>query len=1098
MLQFVLGTAGSGKTWYVRNLIADKVKSGENGILLLVPEQNNYESERAMLRLLGSASSDVVEVSSFTSLARNLAAICGSDALRVADDGIKLLMMGRAVNSVKNGLKMLGKSGASRTLCEKLLEFHTELKRSDVSADKLLRASTKLNGAVSSKISDISVILGAYEGLLANRFSDPLDDLVKLGENLNTVSYFSGRTVVIDAFKGFTEQQYKIISHILRQAKEVYITVCADSLEDKSEGTGIFANNKAAAAHLLMLAHKDSVKVAPPITVSYDYRFNNTVIRSVEQVLCGKQAGETVGGELTVCACSSAYDEADYIARTVKKLVRTQGYRYRDFAVVARDMTEYRNLLCDAFERYGVACFSDMRTDAGSLSLFRYVLGIAYCAVYGIKNDIIMQCIKSAVSGFTVEQAAMLDNYALIWNIKSSSWKEEWTQNPNGLDEQLDTELLKQINRLRERAVEPIIKLAESLISRNARTVCKCIYDILVAVGADKSLSRLADEFESRNDFYSADIHRQSYSALMECLDNAVRVFDGEECDKHELYDMLEILLTSCDIGSIPDKIDEVVIGSADRIRAGNPKVTFIIGANYSLFPKPIGKGGLLSLAERRRVINVGIDIPDFERNIAVDEQFYIYSALSTPSERLLITYHTSSVSGDKSMPAEFIEKLFRAIPEARLTKSSESETDRFEGVLPSVELVCTEQYRQYAQSLKTQLLQRGISAGSISLNGPTAADAAITSDNAIRLFGSSIRMSASKAETYAHCPFSYFCQFGLSAKPLRTAELDVMRRGTLVHYVLEKSVKMHGRAISELEPKQRMSEISELLHEYADMALGGYSKLDKGFLFLLDRIALLLDRLLSRLGEEMAQSDFTPDRFELKIGGDEVAAVNIPLDYGSLSLTGYVDRVDIFTVDQKTYVRVVDYKTGSKKFDLSDIFYGMNMQMLIYLFAVVASDIYKNPVASGVLYMPSARPIHTADRRIDENELSSLDDEKLRMNGLLLDDKTSLAAMEKDGLGRFIPYKQKAGRSVQWIADSSAFSELEKQVKKLLMEAGNSIHSGKIGANPIDSTGTNACKYCDYASVCLRDADMPHETVVKLKLSEALIKLSGGDENGI
>lgn len=449
-------------------------------------------------------------------------------------------------------------------------------------------------------------------------------------------------------------------------------------------------------------------------------------------------------------------------------------------------------------------------------------------------------------------------------------------------------------------------------------------------------------------------------------------------------------------------------------------------------------------------------------------------------------------------MPAEFIGKLTEGIEQVVKTVSSQTEEDKFEGVLPSVELVSTEKYRHYAHSLREQLHDRGISASAISLDGPTAHAAFLSSENAHRLFGDNIKMSASKAETYARCPFSFFCEFGLAARPMRAAELDVMRRGTLVHYVLEKSVRTHGRGLSQLTDAERMSEISALLHDYADRTLGGYDSLDKGFLFMLDRIALLIDRLLSRMVDEMTVCDFTPDRFELKIGGDEVDAVIIPLDDGSITLTGLIDRVDIYSADGRTYIRVVDYKTGSKRFDLSDIFYGMNMQMLIYLFAVVSSGIYPNPIPAGVLYMPSKRPIHTSDRSVDDKSLLNLDDDALRMNGLLLDDDVALRAMEKDGAGRFIPYYPNNKRATSYITDRTAFDNLKGEVNRLLHTIGQSIHNGRVCASPTDSAGTDACKYCEYNSVCLRDPEAPHESVAKLKLSEALLKLSGGDNGGI
>ncbi len=1091
MLNFILGTAGSGKTWYTRNLISQLVSDGKRGIVLLVPEQNNYESERSMLRLLGSAASDVVEVSSFTLLARNVAALCGTDATRQADDGVKQLIMGRAVRSVKNDLKLYGRVAMNKDFCKAIIDLHTELKRASVSSDKLLSVCSQLDGAISDKMSDLALIINTYEGMLSQRFSDPLNMLDRLEIDLQTVDYFKDRTVFIDAFKDFTEQQYAVISRILSQAKDVYVTICADKLEDQDDGVGLFSNNKATADRLYNIARSAKVGIAKPIIVNNDYRFNGTSIRAVEQLLRGESPEPTQGGQITICSCSIMYEESDYIARTVRRLVRTENMRYRDFAVIARDINEYQNALVDAFGHYNIPCFSDMRVDASSLTLFRFVLNALACSKSSIRNDNMLSFIKSPLSPLSIEEASELENYVLMWDKNGSKWLEEWTENPNGLEEDIDSKALERINNARKIVTEPILELKQKLSSGNIRAVCRAIYDLLVKVGADKTLAAIAKEHDSVGEFYLADVHRRSWDVLMASLDDAVRVFEDDNCDADEFYDMLEVLLNSGDIGAIPDRIDEVIIGSADRFRAGNPKVTFIIGANYTEFPKPTGKTGLLVPAERRRLNKCGIPVPDYEIKAAVDEQFYVYSALCSPSERLYITYHTSSVSGGQSVPSEFVRRISKGIDGVVTTNYSVSLIDRFEGVMPAVELVSSEQYSCYSDSLISQLSDRDIKAPDIN-SKLGVKPVSLSKENAIALFGSDIKMSASKAEVYAKCPFSFFCEFGVKARPLTTAKLDVMRRGTLVHYVLEKTVETHGKGLASLSPEQRREEISALLQEYANKTLGGYDSLDKTFLFMLERIALLIDFIVAHLGKEFEVCDFEPDCCELQIGSDDLPALTVELEEGSLVLTGLVDRLDVYEADGRKYVRVVDYKTGSKVFDLSDVFYGMNMQMLIYLFAVIGSNAYQDALPAGVLYMPSKRPIHTAK---DSSEAEAASNKDLRMNGLLVDDEISLAAMEHDLSGKFIPYNSNG--KIKNAIDADSFNKLKAIVIEMLKKAGDGIHSGRMDIMPTDAVDADACKYCEYKSVCLITEDQPHCQVEELSLIDAITKLNGGEIDG-
>lgn len=1089
MLRLVIGPAGSGKTYWIRNKIAQCVRDGEKKLALLVPEQNNYESERALLKLLGSACTDVVEILSFSRLAECVEQMCGHCALDTADDGVKMLLMGRAVQSVRSELTVYARSCDSPEFCQSVLNWIEECKRSGVTDTDLQVAAQNSGQALQDKTAELSRIIQTYEALLTARFRDPLDDLNRLTESLGQLDYFRGRKVFLDAFKGFTAQQFAVLDRILAQADEVYVSLCTDRLQDDEHGLGLFSNVKRTAQRLMDMARANGATVSAPVVLDSDVRFHGTLVARAERLLRGVSLGDSEGVEgLTVCSCANRYDEADYVARTIRRLVRTEGYRYRDFAVVARNIEEYHGMLIHAMERYRLPCFSDRRVDVDSLALVRFTANALSCAANGYPAESMLSYAKSVLSPLTVEEASELENYALLWKKRGKQWAEVWTENPNGLDDRFDRDRLEKINTLRARVVEPLEILSEALNTGSVLQICQSVYRFLTEIGADKRLAAYAAELEQKGDSYFADLHRRSWDKLMECLDKTVRALDSEPCGKAEYIHLFSMLMMSTDLGTIPDRLDEIVIGSADRIRLENARVVFLIGANYGEFPRPVRAGGLLSAKDRIRLIRGGLNISDYTREDAVDEQFIVYTSVTGASERLYLTYHTSSLKGETGTPSEFVRRICEQIPGTVRTTSQESETDRFEGILPAVELVCGEKYRCYAKSLQEQLTERnGRESGLLDVLLSEKQTAALKPDTARRLFGTEIKLSASKAEVYSKCPFSYFCKFGIDAKPMKTAEYDALQNGTLVHYVLEHAVSSHGAGLGQLDAQQRRGEIAGLIREYADQTFGGYDKLDCEFLYLMERVAVVLDDIVRRIGGDFLQSEFTPDRFELQIGSEELEAIRVKISDGSVLLRGVVDRVDIYKADGKTYVRVVDYKTGSKKFDVSDLFYGINMQMLLYLFAVVDSDLYDNAECAGVLYLPSRREIKVSSRGASDQPEKA--DDELCMNGLILNDETVLKAMEPDGSGNYIPYFPHNARKKSSLAAKEDFARLEKQVFRVLAQIGENLHSGNIAVDPVDTKTGSACAYCDYRSVCLhREED--NRKAESYSLTAALEKL--------
>lgn len=1089
MLHLILGPSGSGKTYWLRHRIAESVAQGDAGLLLLVPEQNTYQSERAVLTLIGSASTDVAEVVSFTRLAE-MARDWGESGLDVAPDCVKIMVMRRAFRTVKGELRAYSRQENSPEFFRAVLELDEELHRSRITAESLRASADEVGGALSVRIRDLALLLSTYRAMLGKRFRDPLEDLDLLVSHLDHTRFFDGRMVFIDDFGTFTEQQFAVLERVLTQAKDVYVSLCTDGLDDPDGGMGLFSNIKRTASRLCRLAREHNVAVASPLVMEGLRRYRGSVIANVERMMRGDAVDlDCAGGSVTVCECLNSADETDFVARTIRRLVRCEGYRYRDFAVIARNMAAYQADLVNACERYRVPCFNDRRVGADSLALIRFVLNALDCAVRGYPAESVYPLIKSVLSPLSVEESSELEGYALLWNKRGRDWLSLWEDNPNGLEKERDEAALARIMASRDLVLRPVETLSSALKKNDPKASCRAVYDLLMTLKVNDRLAAYADRLDAEGDAYYADLHRRSWDVLMTALDNAVRALDGETCGPEEFYLLFSILLSASDVGAIPDRLDEVVVGSADRMRTGSPRVVFVIGANYGVFPATVRSGGLLSARDRRLLFLSDPDQPDYIREQSVRERFLAYVALTAPSESLYVTYSVASLEREKLSPSEFVGDLLnrlQGMSGLHFLHSGDTADDAFEGVLPAIERVCGER-QGLTDSLADQLRDRGDPRSGL-LNAPLRPNESFSVSPACaeQLVGADIRMSASRAEQYGKCPFSYFCKYALRAKPDQTVDFDASRSGTLIHDVLENILRDHVRDLDRLTADERRSEIERGIRRYADANFGGYDRLDVNFRYLLERVAVSLDAVLAHMIEELNDSEFRPEQFELSIGREGGPMLDVSVSGGTVRLVGSVDRVDVYRADGKTYIRVVDYKSGGKDFRLSDLLSGVNMQMLFYLFAVTDSGLYQDAEPAGILYMPVTRKSISRDDYSDDISRRKAKDERLRMKGLLLDDETPMRAMNAYGDSRYI---QISTRSNYNVVSASAMELIRSYILRRIVDLGERLHRGQFGADPLKLDTYSTCKYCDYRAVCRRD-DAVGRTLESLGTDDALNRM--------
>ena len=1120
MLQLILGRSGTGKTSMIYETLCDLAKQGRERLILLVPEQFSFESERALLRRLGPRLASHVQVLSFTRMAELVFRELGGLAGRRMDDATRFLLMSRAIEQTTDHLVLYNRAASEPGAVSTILSMVTEFKQCGIAPNQLEEAAAALDkGMLKRKTEELALIMQAYDSLTTgvtgespSGYIDPLDDLALLAKRLPESSIADGAYIFIDSFKDFTAPETEVIEVLIRQAKQVTVALCADTIADDTLGYGLFSQVIKTAARLREMAYQAGVPVAKIQYLGENKRTGSDALKALEAGLFQHRPKvlQQEAGEVVVAACSDIYQECDFAAREIRRLLRERSGRCRDFTIVARNLDDYRGILDAAMEKQEIPFIMDERTDIRTEPLAALIISALDAVTGGFSTDSLLSLMKTGLAGFSTHSASKLENYVLMWRINGGRWRTEWTWNPDGLAEKTDETTKKRLaylNLLRRRLVKPLERLRSSLYAQNAtgEDFSKAVYRYLLEVRADLLTRLRARRLDESGEPGLAERMARVWDIVMEILDRIAVIYQKTPCNPKRLAEIFGIAVSLVDLGSVPQSLDAVQIGAANRIRYSSPKTVFILGANEGVFPSYEGFGGILTDIERSRLIEMGLPLTNTADRAAVEERFFAYMAVCAPSERLIVSFVKQNAEGEPMAESVLVSSIKKTLPNCTLLDQpgemdAESERDAFE----QAALTWRRQEPKAAALRAIFKSREDYRARLLALRRAAYKKPAAFSDKktAQELFGRDILLSASRIESYYRCRFAYFCRYGLKAMPRRTADLDALAFGTLTHWVMEQVLPKYTEiGYHNIERGQVERDTGDAVMKYVEEYIGGLEDKPARFAALLNRLSRVAAALLWHVVCELRQSRFVPVDFELNVGGrpeegqPAIPPVILSLPDGSkVRVQGKIDRVDVYKRDEVSYVRVIDYKTGAKSFKLSEIVEGINVQMLIYLFAACQNggDRYGRTSPAGVLYLPAKLPVVQAERGQDSEKIGREQIRSLRMNGLLIDDPEIIGAMEKDIKGLFIPASLKSGggfKKHSSIASLKHFGLLKKRIDSLLIEMAQTLKSGDIAAYPAAGE-VEACKWCDYKTICGHEFADPVRFIEKRDNSEVLSAL--------
>ena len=1144
-LRFVLGRSGIGKTTYMLNEIKKRVQDYETSpVILLVPEQYSFEMEKNMSKLFQGEEKDKYLRSRVLSF-KTMSSIVFSKVGGLTDVNInssgKAMMIYKSIDRIASELKVYGKSSSQSGFVGSITDMISELKQYNVSPDMLENIAGEMeNETLRYKLMDIAKIYGEFEKNLHENYVDSQDMLTSLAAKLEQCDYFKDAYIYIDEFTGFTPNQYGILRVLLKQAKEVYISLTIDSLTQFTYSKNdAFSRTKYTFEKLYKIAVEEGVKIHTNINLNTEEvkRFKgNDELKHLEAFYHAYpyRKYEKKTEHIRINEFNNLYDEVEQVAKEIVHLVRNKNVRYKDITVATRELNRYDFLVKSIFKEYEIPNFIDSKREAKSNPIIVLILSALEMRNRRYSYETMFRYLKSGLIGVSEEDISLLENYVLQNGIKGKKWFEErwdYKVNPNYLAEESEFDLAQKerINETRDKVLEPIIKLQDKLKKPNktVREICIYVYEFLLDINIEETLENLINSFTEKGDLEIADEYSQVWQIVVDILDQMVELMGDEKISLDKFMKVISLGFDEYELGLVPPSMDQVLVSSIDRMKNANTKYLYLIGTTDGIFPLISKESGLLSDKDRETLGEKGVEVDIDSKTRTYEEQFLVYKALTYTSENLIISYPISDHEGKTLRPSIIISRLKKIFPNITmksyvlkdLDNSSERALEDITVKAPTfnelinaikefeirgeINPVYLDLYRYFLDDKEYKNKLEKVVSGLSYTNQVEKVER-----EKIKQLYENKNLSISKLERYAQCPFSYFIQYGLKAQERREYSFTAPDLGSFIHNILDifsKSLNKDKLNWHEIDDDYIKSRVSLIVDEMISKIPGFILNSSERYKYLAYRLKKMLVSAISIISMQIKQGNFEPVDYEVSFRKNgKYPPIKIILNDGEeITLVGQIDRIDELEKDDSKYIRIIDYKSGDKSINLTEVYYGLQLQLLVYLDAIIESDRNKkfNLKPAAILYNRIDNPIVKANEDQKDSIINEEILKKLRMNGLVLKDVDIIGEMDhalKDGERKtslVIPANfdknGNIGRYTKGVTEQE-FDILRQYVKHEVKELCERMVGGDISIIPCKSKNGTSCDFCTYSSICQFDSSIRGNmyTIINEKKDEEIIKL--------
>lgn len=1085
----IYGRKKCGKTEYCLD-VADMCVKNNKKCYFIVPEQFSLSCEKRITEKSGNRANLFVEVLSFTRLCDRVFKTSGAGQTKHVTKVGKILCMSRVLAAYSDNLTQYSANSDDVSFASEVVKATEEFSSYNITSSKIDRVIDDIrttDTALAEKLYDLSLLSTAYKSELKSAYGTDGEVFDRLIEILRKVDFFKDATVIIDSFYGYTPKELGVIREIMRSCESFYITFACGKDVKESTSNPIFQRSREAVFDIMNIADSLSKEFCE---IELDRPYNADDIGVIERnfsehaSLSGYINEKDGGGEqISIVRCRNSVDEAKAVASVIYTLISESDSdtRYSDIAVCARNLEAYDGIIDVFFEKSGIPFTYSHPEELLTKPIISYIItAIDFVTEWKMKD--LLGLMKTDLMPLSSHEIFLMETYLRTWDINGKkAFLSEWFMNPSGYVEGFsddDSKKLERINSLKDKLLEPLYKFYESIYGETECTfIAKAVYDLMLSTNYLEKMSCSDDE--------------RFWNLTVSALDEIVKVYGEDKMKPVYFSKLFSSVISEYSIRNIPEANDSVIIGAADLMRTEKVKYMFVLGCNNEYFPMQKKENGIFSDKEKSVLASNGILLSPPVVDSVYDEFFLAYNVFCEPTNGLYILYSETDLDGKalrKSVLCDAVSNMFEKNLEINYPFDDAVKNITTSQALFDDMYIGSEEFAEASRVVLSETFgAEKLYYDDYSFEN----DGFISEDSCKKYYGNVIRTSPSRFETYTRCRFSYFAQHLLSLQPEKRAELDRVGTGLISHKILEiflkelAQSKADGNIFTHEKATERIRELLEThFYEITHSDKSKDDHVSKRFRYLYNRLENVLCEIAKNFVDELSQSEFIPRDYEVAIGFDNKSIKTVPIQVkdkdgntvAELCVVGQVDRLDSYDTDGKTYIRIIDYKTGGKTFSEKDVDYGFNMQMLLYLYSIAYSETKKygkDIVPAGVLYIPVMRPEITSDLVCNDAETVNCEiKNSFKGSGVVIDDINVLYAMEKELKGRYIPAVMKKDGTLDARSKTKSLEDLNKlleKVRDVSSKLASYMLSGDIRKNPYKNV-LSSCEYCSYKALCRID----------------------------